>query len=229
MESTTTLLIATGIVNIWSAPAETVAKSFHQIEAAYPGRFLLGIGAGHREHTSVYRKPYEVLVEYLDELDAAGVPVHRRVIAALGPRVLELAARRSAGAHPTMANPKHTKLARLALGNGRLLAPVENVLINPDADAARAIARKITGSYLSLNNYVSNWRRLGFNDDDFTAAGSDRLIDALVAHGTAEVVADRVNEHRAAGADHVAILPVGPAELLSTLTELALPLGLLGE
>jgi probable F420-dependent oxidoreductase len=223
---TTTLQVATGIVNVWSSPAKSVAESFHRIEAAYPGRFLLGIGIGHPEHTAEYRKPYDVLVDYLDELDAAGVPAYRRVLAALGPRMLELAARRSLGTHPAFSTPEHTALARKALGSESLVAPSQLVLINPDADASRALGRQITASYLGRTNYVSNWRRLGFTDDDLTPPGSDRLIDALLAHGTAEAVAERVNEHLGAGADHVAVLPAGPAELLPTLAELAGPLGL---
>jgi len=225
LDQTTTLQVATGIVNVWSAPAKDVAESFHRIEAAHPGRFLLGIGVGHPEHTAEYRKPYDVLVGYLDELDAAGVPAHRRVLAALGPRMLELAARRSAGTHPAFSTPEHTALARKALGSESLLAPSQLVLINPDPDASRAAGRQITADYLGRTNYVGNWRRLGFTDDDLTPPGSDRLIDALLAHGTAEAIAKRVNEHLGAGADHVTVLPAGPAKLLPTLAELAGPLG----
>jgi probable F420-dependent oxidoreductase len=223
---TTTLQLATGIVNVWTAPAKDVAQSFHRIEAAYPSRFLLGIGVGHPEHTTEYRKPYDAVVDYLDELDAAGVPAHRRVLAALGPRMLELAARRSAGAHPALTTPEHSALARKTLGSEGLLAPSQLVTINPDPDASRALGRQLIGDYLSTVNYSSSWRRLGFNDDDLTPPGSDRLIDALLAHGTAEAVAKRVNEHLVGGADHVALLPADPARLLPTLAELAGPLGL---
>jgi probable F420-dependent oxidoreductase len=223
---TTTLQVATGIVNVWSSPAKTVADSFHRIEAAYPGRFLLGIGVGHPEHTAEYRKPYDVLVDYLDELDAAGVPAYRWVLAALGPRMLKLAARRSAGAHPAFSTPEHTALARKALGSESLLAPEQAVLINPDPDASPAVGRQFTADYLGRINYATSGRRLGFTDDDLTPPGSDRLIDALLAHGTAEAVAKRVNEHLGAGADQVAVLPAGPAKLLPTLTDLAGPLGL---
>ena len=108
LEQTETLQVATGIVNVWTAPAEQVAEAYHRIEDAYPGRFLLGIGIGHPEHTDEYRKPYDVLVEYLDVLDAAKVPTSRRVVAALGPKVLKLAAQRSAGAHPYLTTPEHT-------------------------------------------------------------------------------------------------------------------------
>ncbi|HEX7825764.1 MAG TPA: LLM class F420-dependent oxidoreductase, partial [Mycobacterium sp.] len=210
LAATSTLELATGIVNVWTAPAKEVAESFHRIEAAYPGRFLLGIGVGHPEHTTEYRKPYDAVVDYLDELDAAGVPAHRRVLAALGPRMLELAATRSAGAHPALTTPEHTALARKALGSDGLLAPSQLVTIDPDPDASRAVGRQMLGDYLGTVNYSSSWRRLGFTDDDLAPPGSDRLIDALLAHGTAEAVAKRVNEHLGAGADHVALLPVDP-------------------
>jgi probable F420-dependent oxidoreductase len=226
LRQTTALQVATGIVNVWSAPAKAVAESFHRIEAAYPGRFLLGIGVGHPEHTAEYRKPYDVLVDYLDELDAAGVPAHRRVLAALGPRMLELAARRSAGSHPAFSTPEHTALARKALGSEGLLAPSQTVLVDANPDASRAVGRQFISYYLGRTNYASSWRRLGFTDDDLAPPGSDRLIDALLAHGTAEAVAKRVNEHLGAGADHVAILSPDPANLLPTLAELAGPLGL---
>jgi probable F420-dependent oxidoreductase len=226
LAQTTTLQLATGIVNVWTAAAKDVAESFHRIEAAYPGRFLLGIGVGHPEHTAEYRKPYDAVVDYLDELDAAGVPAHRRVLAALGPRMLELAGTRSAGAHPALTTPEHTALARKTLGSEALLAPSQLVSINPDPGASRAIGRQMIGDYLGTVNYASSWRRLGFTDDDLAPPGSDRLIDALLAHGTAEAVAKRINEHLGAGADHVAVLSPDPAKLMSTLAELAGPLGL---
>jgi probable F420-dependent oxidoreductase len=226
LAQTTTLQLATGIVNVWTAAAKDVAASFHRIEAAHPGRFLLGIGVGHPEHTAEYRKPYDAVVDYLDELDAAGVPAHRRVLAALGPRMLELASTRSAGAHPALTTPEHTALARRTLGSEALLAPSQLVSINPDPDASRTIGRQMIGDYLGTVNYASSWRRLGFTDDDLAPPGSDRLIDALLAHGTAEAVAKRVNEHLGAGADHVAVLSPDPAKLMSTLAELAGPLGL---
>jgi probable F420-dependent oxidoreductase len=140
--------------------------------------------------------------------------------------MLELAARRSAGAHPALTTPEHTALARKTLGSEALLAPSQLVWINPDPGASRTIGRQMIGNYLGTVNYASSWRRLGFTDDDLVPPGSDRLIDALLAHGTAEAVAKRVNEHLGAGADHVAILSPDPAKLMSTLAELAGPLGL---
>jgi probable F420-dependent oxidoreductase len=227
LQNTESLQLATGIVNVWSAPAKQVAESYHRIEKAFPGRFVLGVGVGHPEHTEEYRKPYEVLVEYLDELDAATVPTSRRVIAALGPKVLKLAAQRSAGAHPYLTTPEHTAQARELISNAVFLAPEHKVVLSTDADEARAIGRKTVGFYLDLSNYVNNWRRLGFTDEDVTKPGSDRLIDAVVAYGTPADIAKRLGEHIEAGADHVTIQVLGGWDkLLPTLTELAGPLGL---
>jgi probable F420-dependent oxidoreductase len=227
LAQTSSLQLATGIVNIWSAPAPAVAESFQRIENAYPGRFLLGVGVGHREHTQEYVKPYDALVDYLDELDAALVPTSRRVLAALGPRVLRLAARRSAGAHPYLTTPEHTAKARDQVGKSVFLAPEHKVVLTTDPGEARAIGRKAVDFYLGLSNYVNNWLRLGFSQDDVSKPGSDRLIDAVVAYGTPEAIARRLNEHLDAGADHVAIQVLGGQDkLLPVLGELAGPLGL---
>ncbi len=227
LAGTERLQLATGIVNIWTAPADEVAASYHRIEKAYPGRFLLGVGVGHPEHTQEYVKPYEALSAYLDALDAASVPTSRRVIAALGPRVLTLARDRSAGAHPYLTTPEHTARARELVGNSVFLAPEHKAVLTRDAAQAREIGRKTVDFYLDLSNYVNNWRRLGFTADDVARPGSDTLIDALVAHGTPETIAARLTEHLDAGADHVAIQVLGRrADLIPTLTELAGPLGL---
>jgi probable F420-dependent oxidoreductase len=227
LERTETLQVATGIINVWTAPAEQVAEAYHRIEDAYPGRFLLGVGIGHPEHTEEYRKPYDVLVEYLDVLDAAKVPTSRRVIAALGPKVLKLSAQRSAGAHPYLTTPEHTGQARNTIGNTVFLAPEHKVVLSTDADEARAIGRKTVDFYLNLSNYLNNWKRLGFTDDDIAKPGSDKLIDAVVAHGTADDIAKRLVEHLDAGADHVTIQVLGGEDkLLPTLSDLAGPLGL---
>ena len=229
LERTNTLQVATGIVNVWTAPAKQVADAYKRIEDAYPGRFLLGIGIGHPEHTEEYRKPYDVLVEYLDVLDAECVPTSRRVIAALGPKVLKLAAQRSAGAHPYLTTPEHTAQAREVIGNSVYLAPEHKVVLTTDTDEARAIGRKTVDFYLNLSNYLNSWKRLGFTDADVAKPGSDKLIDAVVAYGTADDIAKRLGEHLSAGADHVAIQVLGGSDkLLPTLTELAGPLGLKG-
>ncbi|MEV6063075.1 LLM class F420-dependent oxidoreductase [Nocardia asteroides] len=206
LAATESLTVGTSIVNIWTAPAAQVAQSFHRIDQRFPGRFLLGIGAGHREADGADAvKPYDALVAYLDELDAAGVPRERRALAALGPRVLNLARDRTAGALPYLAPPEHTALARETVGAGALLVAEQKVVVDDDADRAREVARRMVPMYLGLVNYVSNLRRLGFSAEDLTAPGSDRLIDALALHGTpAEVVAGLV-AHLEAGADHVAI------------------------
>ncbi|CAA0117657.1 Uncharacterised protein [Mycolicibacterium vanbaalenii] len=227
LEKTENLQVATGIVNIWTAKASEVAESYHRIEKAFPGRFVLGVGVGHPEHTQEYRKPYEALVSYLDALDAAKVPTSRMVIAALGPKVLQLAAQRSAGAHPYLTTPVHTGRSRELLGPTVLLAPEHKVVLTDDAEAARKIGRETVDFYLDLSNYLNNWKRLGFTDEDLIKPGTDRFIDAVVAHGSPDEIAARLLEHHAAGADHVAIQVLGGSdELLSTLEELAGPLGL---
>ncbi|TRW81702.1 LLM class F420-dependent oxidoreductase [Mycolicibacterium sp. 018/SC-01/001] len=229
LEETENLQIATGIVNIWTADANEVAESYHRIEKAYPGRFLLGVGVGHPEHQQQYTKPYEALVDYLDVLDAAKVPTSRRVLAALGPKVLKLAAQRSAGAHPYLTTPVHTGQSRELLGPTVLLAPEHKVVLTDDPAVAREVGRQTVDFYLGLSNYVNSWKRLGFTDDDLERPGSDRFIDAVVAYGSPEQIATRLNEHLQAGADHVAIQVLGGGdELLSTLEELARPLGLQG-
>jgi probable F420-dependent oxidoreductase len=227
LAQTTSLQLATGIVNIWSAPAPAVAESYHRIEGAYPGRFLLGVGVGHSEHTQEYRKPYDALVGYLDELDTARVPTSRRVLAALGPKVLRLSAERSAGAHPYLTTPEHTAKARELVGTSVFLAPEHKVVLTTDRDEARALGRKVVDFYLGLSNYVNNWLRLGFTEDDVRKPGSDRLIDAVVAYGAPDAIAKRLGEHLQAGADHVAIQVLGSSgedQLVSVLKELAGPL-----
>lgn len=227
LQATTTSCVATGIVNIWSAPAQRVAESFHRIEAAYPGRFLLGIGVGHAEMISEYRKPYNALVEYLDRLDDYGVPANRRVVAALGPRVLGLSARRSAGAHPYLTTPEHTARARELIGPSAFLAPEHKVVLTTDSARARTVGRQALDMYFNLANYRNNWKRLGFTDDEVSRPGSDRLVDAVVAYGTPDAIAARLNEHLLAGADHVPIQVLTEDDnLVSALTELAKPLRL---
>jgi probable F420-dependent oxidoreductase len=225
LEATTTITVATGIVNIWKDDPATVATSFHRITSAHPGRFLLGVGVGHREQTGdAFQRPYDALVTYLDALDANGVPVQDRVLAALGPKVLRLSAERARGAHPYLTTPEHTRTAREILGAGVLLAPEQKVILETDPRRARAIARQVVAKpYFELVNYTNNLRRLGFTDDDFADGGSDVLIDALVAHGDPATAATRITEHLDAGADHVAIqlLDSGDSEQLDSFRALA--------
>ena len=227
LEQTEKLQLATGIVNIWSAAAEPVAESFHRIDKAYPGRFLLGIGVGHPEVVGEYRKPYDALVEYLDKLDEYGVPASRRVVAALGPQVLKLSARRSAGAHPYLTTPEHTAQARELIGPSAFLAPEHKVVLTTDAEKARLVGRKALDIYFNLANYRNNWKRLGFSDEEVIRPGSDRLVDSVVAYGTPDEIAARVKQHLDAGADHVPVQVLTKDEnLVSALAELAGPLGL---
>jgi probable F420-dependent oxidoreductase len=227
LEKTTTLQIATGIVNIWTAEAGPVSESFHRIEKAYPGRFLLGIGVGHPEAHQQYRKPIDALTEYLDKLDEYGVPTNRRVVAALGPQVLKLSARRSAGAHPYLTTPEHTAEARRLIGPDAFLAPEHKVVLTTDADKARDVGRKALDLYLGLANYLNNFKRLGFTDEDVAKPGSDRFVDAVVAHGTTDAIAARLKEHLDAGADHVPVQVLTSTDkLVPALAELAGPLGL---
>lgn len=227
LAKTSTLQVATGVVTTWIAAPDVVAESFHRIEAAYPGRFLLGIGVGHPEALAQYRNPIDALNAYLDKLDEYGVPSSRRVIAALGPRVLRLSAERGAGAHPYLTTPEHSARARALMGPGAFLAPEHKALAVIDAGQAREIGRQNLELYLGLQNYLNNWKRLGFTEDDFGPPVSDRLVDAMIAHGTTDVIARRLSEHLEAGADHVPVRVLGaPDQLLPILAALAEPLGL---
>lgn len=203
--ATERLVVGTSIVNVWTAGAKTVAESFHRLEAKYPGRFVLGIGAGHRESNAGYRKPYQALVDYLDELDRGGVPAQRRALAALGPRVLELARTRTAGALPYLITPDYTRSAREQLGPEALLVAEQKVVLDDDPQRARELGRARVGSYLRLSNYVANLRRIGFDEQDVTFPGSNRLTDALAVHGDVDTVAAGLRAHLAAGANQVAI------------------------
>jgi probable F420-dependent oxidoreductase len=208
--ATNRIAVATGIVNMWKDDPADIAAAYRRIVATYPDRFLLGVGIGHPEAVTEYRKPYDMIVEYLDRLDAEGVPVEGRVLAALGPKVLKLAAERTAGAHPYLVTPEHTREARAILGAGKLLAPEQKVVLEADPVRARAIGRpRVERPYLGLVNYVSNLRRLGWTDEDLTDGGSDRLIDALSLHGDAQTLARGITAHFDAGADHVAVQVLG--------------------
>ena len=211
LDTTENIAVATGIVNVWQDDAATVGASYHRITARHPGRFLLGLGIGHPEATQEYQQPYAKLVSYLGQLDDLKVPVEGRVLAALGPRVLRLAAERAAGAHPYLVTPEHTREARQILGDGKLLAPEQKLVFETDPERARAIGRpRVEKPYLSLTNYLSNLRRLGWTDADFADGGSDALIDALAVHGDAAAIARGVTAHLDAGADHVAVQVLNP-------------------
>ncbi|MFD6952967.1 LLM class F420-dependent oxidoreductase [Nocardiopsis sp. TSRI0078] len=230
LDATSRVAVATGIVNIWSADAEAVAASFRRIESEHPGRFLLGIGAGHREANGPEAaRPFHAVVDYLDTLDGGGVPADRRVVAALGPRMLGLSAERAAGTHPYLVNPEFTRTARKALGEGPLLAPEHKAALGGDRESTRRTAREGLSVYVDnrLTNYLANFRRLGFSDADFAGGGSDALVDAMVAQGEPETAAAELRAHLEAGADHVAVQPLAAdGDLLSVLARLAPALGL---
>ncbi|MEV7092484.1 LLM class F420-dependent oxidoreductase [Amycolatopsis sp. NPDC051045] len=212
LAATERITVATAIVNMWVDEPETLAGSYHRLAQRYGKRLLLGIGVGHPESVTEYRSPYAKIVDYLDRLDAAGVPAEARVLAALGDRVLKLAAERTAGAHPYLVPATHTRHARSILGAGKLLAPEQKVVLDDDPAAARAIGRPyVQTPYLGLSNYVNNLLRHGYTEADVAGGGSDRLIDDLVLHGTPETVAKGLRSHVDAGADHVAVQVLGPS------------------
>lgn len=231
LAATKTVTVATGILNVWSTDSIVVARSFHRLEDRFPGRFLLGIGAGHRERAADrYAKPYTAVSEYLDRLDANGVPADRRVLAALGDRMIGLAAARARGAHPYLTTPAHTAHARELLGAEPFLAPEQKIVLHPDDEAARSIGRPFLDPYLHRANYLNSFKRMGYSDEDLINGGSDRLIDDIVLHGTAADVATRLPGHRASGADHVAVqvLPRPDHALIDEYWELAQSLDLVG-
>jgi probable F420-dependent oxidoreductase len=211
--ATTTATIATGILNVWMhAPQETAAEHA-RLTSEHGPRFLCGIGISHRpliDHANkpgTYRRPLETMVAYLDGLDGAPTPLapRDRVIAALGPRMLELARTRTAGTHPYLVTPELTHNARAGIGPDGLVASEQGVVVETDPTRAREIARLHLTRYLELPNYSNNWKRQGFTEDDLADGGSDRLVDALVVWGDEATIATRVQEHRDAGADHVCI------------------------
>lgn len=236
LSSTSSLKVATGIANIYARDALTMSASQKTLAEAFPGRFVLGLGVSSpvlvekvRKHS--YDKPLSYMREYLDAMDAA--PYHSvpppdaplRVLAALGPKMLALAATRAGGAHPYLTTPDHTRQARAIMGPDVLLAPEQMVVLESDPDAARAVARPAVGFYLRAPGYLANLRRMGFTEDDWAdpKSPSDRLIDGIVAWGGLEAIARRVREHHDAGADHVCIqVLVPPGELpLTQWRELA--------
>ena len=228
LDATESLVVATGIVNIWTSDPAELADSYHRIEAKHPGRLLLGIGSGHREATPERVRPLDAMSRYLDVLDERGVPVAARVLSALGPRMLAMAAERSAGTHPYLTTPSQTREQRATLGPGALIAPEQTVVLDTDPEAARRVARQFLGPYLGLVNYTTTMQRGGFTAEDVADEGSDRLVDAMVVHGDAAVLAAAVRANLDAGADHVC-LQVQPADsdvvtaLRAIAAELALP------
>ncbi len=232
LAATEHLVTGTGIANVWARHPATMAGGAASLADAYPGRFVLGIGVSHApivgRSGQEYSRPLDKMRSYLDGMDQAAEGAPRAevpapvVLAALGPRMLELARDRADGAHPYFVPSAHTPLARQALGPGKLLVPEQAVVVSADASEARRLARQHMHMYLQLPNYVNNLRRLGYGDDDLGGGGSDRLVDAVVAWGAPGVVAGRVREHLDGGADHVLLQPLGDlGDALRQLEELA--------
>jgi probable F420-dependent oxidoreductase len=226
LAATETLVVATGVVNVWHVDARAVADTYHWIETAYPGRFVLGIGAGHRELGADFRSPYQALVEYLDVLDERGVPKQRRALAALGPRMLKLAAERSVGAYPFLVTPGYTRRARELVGPDAPLA-VEHKVALGDPDSTRAVGRESIKVNLGLANYRANLTRMGFGEEEVADGGSDALVDALVAQGDAATAAKHLRTQLEAGASHLVVHAVPTSDRLQVLSALAPELGVL--
>ncbi len=206
------LTVATGIASIWHHEPAEIVDAYHALAATYPGRFLLGLGVSHALSVNPagvhqYQRPIARLRAYLDAFDASPspLPVSGRVLAALGPRMLALARGRTAGAHPYLVTPEHTREAREILGPERTLAVEQAVVLEAEPTRARSLARAHLAYYAARENYLNSWRRLGFTDEDFAGGCSDRLVDGLVAWGDDATVRARLEAHLAAGANHVCV------------------------
>ncbi len=217
LSATKRIVVATGIQNIWVRDPFTAMAGQNVLSEAFPGRFLLGLGVSHSRlsqdrQSSAYKQPLATMRNYLTAMDelreryrAVRPASTGRVLAALGPRMLALAAEMSDGAHPYFVPPEHTARAREILGPDKLLAVEQAVVVETNPDIARAIGRSHTRRYLPLVNYTNNLRRLGFTDPDFENEGSDKLVDAVVAWGDEDAIVKRVRQHWDAGADHVCL------------------------
>lgn len=215
--ATRDILVASGILNLWMHTPVESAEAFHQLTDTHGDRLLYGIGVSHAPlvdaaTASRYRKPLAAMLAFLDGLDEAPVPVpvDRRVLGALGPKMLEVARARSAGVHPYNATPEHTAIVREAVGRHALVCPELAVVLETDVGIAREAGRQHLIGYLGLPNYANNLLRLGFDEADLAGGGSDRLVDALVARGDEDAIRARVDDHRDAGADHVCIQVLDP-------------------
>jgi probable F420-dependent oxidoreductase len=211
LEATRNLVVGTSIVNIWAYDPAQLAAEYAVLAREFPERLLVGVGVGHPEATSDYSRPLSAMRAFLDGLDAAEPPLprDRRCLAALAPKMLSLSAERSLGALPYFVPVAHTEFARAHLGADPLLAPEVAFVLDSDEERARSKARDYAQLYLGLSNYTSNLLRLGYSHDDIAAGGSDRLIDAVIPHGTADEIGRVVTAHLDAGANHVALQAVG--------------------
>jgi probable F420-dependent oxidoreductase len=211
LEAGDTLTVATGIVNVWAYEPGKLAREYAELSPQFADRLLVGIGIGHPEATSDYTRPLASTRAFLDGIDAAPAPIppDRRALAALGPKMLDLCRERSRGTLTYFVPPQHTRAARARLGDGPLIATELACVLDTDPESARASARRYAELYLGLGNYTRNLMRYGFTAEDIADGGSDRLIDTIVPHGTAEDIAAAARAHLEAGADHVCLQPVG--------------------
>lgn len=224
LDATEHLVVSTAVVNIWSTDPAAVAASFHRIEAAHPGRFVLGVGAGHPEVDAQYASPFGAMVTYLDRLLADGVPRDRIILAALGPRMLALTRDKAHGTVPALVTTDYLRHAREILGPDAVLAPSRMVVLDSDVDRARALGRShVSKPAAHVSNYNANLRRIGFTDADLAEPGSDRLIDALVLHGDPAAVAAGIRHTLEVGASQVGIFALGEDQIgtLRTTAEAA--------
>jgi probable F420-dependent oxidoreductase len=225
MAATKSVTIATGILNLWMHTPDETAGAHARLTAKHGDRFLAGIGVSHAMLIDAnapgrYRRPLQAMSTFLDGLDSAPKPLAAsdRVLAALGPKMLELARTRAAGAHPYNVTPEHTAVTREALGPSALVLPEQAVALTTDAELGRKLGREHLSTYLLLPNYTNNLRRIGFGDDDFDSGGSHKLVDALVAWGDETAIRSRITQHRDAGADHVCIQVLSEEGMLPRAT-----------
>jgi probable F420-dependent oxidoreductase len=219
LASTKRAVVATGILNLWMHEPSDVAEQYTALTKTHGERLLLGIGVSHAplidtREPGLYRKPLAATRGFLDALDATETPVpaENRVLAALGPKMLELSATRARGAHPYLVTPDHTRTAREVLGDGPLLLPEQTVFLTGSRDEVRAVGTDFLRTYTGLPNYANNLLRSGFTQDDLDSI-SDRLLDAIIAWGDEDAIVKRVDEHKQAGADHVCIQALNPEPL----------------
>ncbi|MFC6016944.1 TIGR03620 family F420-dependent LLM class oxidoreductase [Plantactinospora solaniradicis] len=228
LRATRTAKVAVGVASIWRHQAAEMAAGHARLQDAHGRRHLLGLGVSDPAAAKNAGQAYRPLADmggYLDELDQAPVPVPQaeRLLAALGPRMTELAGRRTAGVHPFMVTPEYSAVAREQLGDGRLVAPYQAVVLERDPDRARTAARDFLSAFLGMDHYARSLRRQGFAEEDLAAGGSDRLIDSVVAWGDVETIGARIQAHHQAGADHVClhVVGAGPGMPLPQWRELA--------
>jgi probable F420-dependent oxidoreductase len=228
LRSTSRLTVAIGVASIWRHPAGEIAAGHSRLQQTYARRHALGLGVSDPAAAHAAGQPFRPLADmrrYLDELDRAPEPVaaEERLLAALGPRMTELAGERTAGVHPFMVTPDYTAAARGQLGEGPLIAPYQAVVLERDPSAARAAARDFLGVFLGMHHYAESMLRQGFTEQDLTGGGSDRLIDSVVAWGDVDAIGARLRAHQQAGADHVCfhVVGAGPGMPLPQWRELA--------